>query len=244
MCLVRACCIRLDARAMAEELSQKTLTGVVIGICRSCSKELSQVISHEHSTNALYSASIEDLETTACFLDCHEIRPCPRNIPKPVIDLLDSGQGRGGGRMGRESDESYETPYNADKSEDRIGIGRVYIAEDLPERWVWDWLDRRFGSTRAEEREERYNARVRQMRADLDGNESERRREGREREYERARDQAREMRSGAESEVRDERAGRGERSMRVEVRGLCSWRDRETNERKRRRYMLRRERVE
>jgi len=40
---------------------------------------------------ALYSASVLDLETVACFLALHEIRLDPKNTAKPPVDLLSSG---------------------------------------------------------------------------------------------------------------------------------------------------------
>nr|GEU54637.1 hypothetical protein [Tanacetum cinerariifolium] len=44
------------------------------------------------SARALYSASVELLDTTYCFLDCQEIKHGPRNTQKPVIDLFVTGQ--------------------------------------------------------------------------------------------------------------------------------------------------------
>ena len=41
---------------------------------------------------ALYSASAEDRETVACFLDFQEIRESPRKMQNPVTDLRESGQ--------------------------------------------------------------------------------------------------------------------------------------------------------
>ncbi|GJW11896.1 hypothetical protein Tco_1577723 [Tanacetum coccineum] len=61
----------------------------VVGICRSLRRELSQVISQEQSARALYLASMEDLDITDCFFDCHEIKLLPRKIPNPVTDLLE-----------------------------------------------------------------------------------------------------------------------------------------------------------
>jgi hypothetical protein len=37
---------------------------------------------------ARYSASADDLETLACFLDFHEMSEFPRNIQYPITDLL------------------------------------------------------------------------------------------------------------------------------------------------------------
>lgn len=77
---------------MVEMLSHKILTGVETETWRSFRRETSQVISHEQSAMALYSASVEDLETTGCFLECQYIRLLPRKIPNPEIDLLEFGQ--------------------------------------------------------------------------------------------------------------------------------------------------------
>jgi hypothetical protein len=41
---------------------------------------------------ALYSASVEDLETQSCFLHFQEIKASPRKIHQPVVDFLVSGQ--------------------------------------------------------------------------------------------------------------------------------------------------------
>ena len=41
---------------------------------------------------ALYSASTENLETTDCFLDFHEIKESPKKTQYPVVDLLVSTQ--------------------------------------------------------------------------------------------------------------------------------------------------------
>ena len=52
--------------------------------CNHCS-------SHDKEANALYSASVEDLETVFCFLDFQQTREEPMRIQKPVTDLLVSG---------------------------------------------------------------------------------------------------------------------------------------------------------
>jgi hypothetical protein len=38
----------------------------------------------------LYSASVEDLDTVACFLELQDIKLYPKNIAKPPVDLLSS----------------------------------------------------------------------------------------------------------------------------------------------------------
>ncbi|GKE28780.1 hypothetical protein Tco_1444164 [Tanacetum coccineum] len=81
MCLVLACWTGLDARAIEEMLLHMIGTGVELCTLNSYNKHLSQVISHVVSAKALYSASVDDLETTFCFLDCQEIRLEPRKIP-------------------------------------------------------------------------------------------------------------------------------------------------------------------
>ena len=42
--------------------------------------------------NALYSASVLDRETVACFLALHEIKLGPKNTAKPPVDRLSSRQ--------------------------------------------------------------------------------------------------------------------------------------------------------
>ncbi|GJY63599.1 hypothetical protein Tco_0465059 [Tanacetum coccineum] len=66
---------------MVEMLSHMILTGETV-TCKSLRREQSQVISQEQSASALYSASVDDLETTVLVL----------------CDFL-SGGGEGGGGM-------------------------------------------------------------------------------------------------------------------------------------------------
>ncbi|GKE22148.1 putative ribonuclease H-like domain-containing protein [Tanacetum coccineum] len=60
------------------------LTSAIQGECRLDARAIAEVLSYIMGTgvaNALYFASVEDLETTRCFLDCHEIRLEPMNMP-------------------------------------------------------------------------------------------------------------------------------------------------------------------
>ncbi|GKB35877.1 hypothetical protein Tco_0880819 [Tanacetum coccineum] len=49
------------------------------------------VILQEQYAKALYSASVDDRETTGCFFECQEMRVFPRKILKPEMDLLELG---------------------------------------------------------------------------------------------------------------------------------------------------------
>ena len=51
-----------------------------------------QVISCAVVASALYSASVEDRDTVSCLLADHDTRLGPRNVQKPVVDLLVSWQ--------------------------------------------------------------------------------------------------------------------------------------------------------
>ena len=50
-----------------------------------------QIISVVASATALYSASVFDLDTVACFLAFQEMRFGPKNTAKPPVDFLSSG---------------------------------------------------------------------------------------------------------------------------------------------------------
>ena len=89
MCLVLACWTGLEAKDIEEALSHRILIGVETGTSKSLSRHLIQETSHVVSARDLYSASVEDLETTFCFLDCHEMRLLPRKTQLPDTDLLE-----------------------------------------------------------------------------------------------------------------------------------------------------------
>ncbi|GJU33230.1 putative reverse transcriptase domain-containing protein [Tanacetum coccineum] len=61
-------------RAIVEALSHMTRAGVGTITLRSCRRHFSHEISQVLSAKALYSASVEDLETIIFFLDCQEMR--------------------------------------------------------------------------------------------------------------------------------------------------------------------------
>ena len=52
--------------------------------------DLTHITSGVAFANALYSASVPDLDTVACFLAHHEIKFGPRNMENPPVDLLSS----------------------------------------------------------------------------------------------------------------------------------------------------------
>jgi hypothetical protein len=55
-------------------------------------KDCSHVISAIVLAIALYSASVEDLDTVACFLELQDIRLEPKKTHNPPVDRLSSGQ--------------------------------------------------------------------------------------------------------------------------------------------------------
>ena len=78
----------LFARAIVEALSHMTRVGVGTVTPRSSSKHLNQEISQVLSARAMYSSSVELLDTTVCFFDCQETKLCPKNTAYPETDLL------------------------------------------------------------------------------------------------------------------------------------------------------------
>jgi len=76
---------------MAETLSHKRRT-----FCGWWSKNLRSCLSQSNSevieAIALYSASVEDLETVGYFFDFQVRRESPMKIQKPVVDFLLSKQ--------------------------------------------------------------------------------------------------------------------------------------------------------
>lgn len=77
---------------MAEWLSQNKVTGLIESTCNSCNNLTNQVISVAACAMTLYSASDELRDTTAYFLDFHEMGEESSRIKYPVTDLLDIGQ--------------------------------------------------------------------------------------------------------------------------------------------------------
>lgn len=49
---------------------------------------MSHCSSHTVKARAWYSASAEDLDMVACFLDHHDINESPKKMQKPVVDFL------------------------------------------------------------------------------------------------------------------------------------------------------------
>ncbi|GJV85895.1 hypothetical protein Tco_1525793 [Tanacetum coccineum] len=57
-------------------------------MCRSLRRKLSQSNSQVVAAILLYSASVDDLLTVACFFVFQETSECPKKIQYPVKDLL------------------------------------------------------------------------------------------------------------------------------------------------------------
>ena len=84
ICFVLSWNVGLEAIAVVAWLSHNTVVGIKTFTWRSV---ISCVI-HITDAKALYSASAEDRETVACFLDFQEIMESPMKMHNPVIDLL------------------------------------------------------------------------------------------------------------------------------------------------------------
>jgi hypothetical protein len=63
-----------------------------VGTLNSCSNFCIHITSAIALARALYSASVLDLESVACFLALQDIRFDPKNTAKPPIDLRSFGQ--------------------------------------------------------------------------------------------------------------------------------------------------------
>jgi hypothetical protein len=76
---------------IADSLSQKRLHGMEFGNWKALRRLWSHCISQVVEANAMYSASVDNLEGVGCFLARHEIREGPRKTRKPVTEPLESG---------------------------------------------------------------------------------------------------------------------------------------------------------
>ena len=88
MCFVLSWNTGFLAMCIALILSQCRRTGFKEVSCSSSNSLTSQVTSLAADAIALYSASLDDLETVSCFLDFQLIGEEPNNNMYPVIDLL------------------------------------------------------------------------------------------------------------------------------------------------------------
>ena len=61
-------------------------------MCKSLSKDSSQINSHVALAMDLYSTSTDDLEFVFCFFDFHNTRESPIKKQYPLMDFLLSGQ--------------------------------------------------------------------------------------------------------------------------------------------------------
>ena len=75
---------------MAPILSHQRTAAFGCEIPNSVRRLCTQMTSAVALARALYSASVLDLDTVACFLALHEIRLEPRKIAKPHVDFLSS----------------------------------------------------------------------------------------------------------------------------------------------------------
>lgn len=87
-CLVVSCKTGLEAIKIADLLSQNNFTGVNPIIPKSKNNLITHITSQVTAPKALYSASVEDLETVGCFLLFQDITLLPKNKQKPVTDFL------------------------------------------------------------------------------------------------------------------------------------------------------------
>jgi len=92
MCLVRSWKTGFSVIRIALVLSAWRGVGECCGKSRSESSPRTQSISAQASDMARYSASVEDLETLACFLHFQDINASPRYIHHPVVERRVSGQ--------------------------------------------------------------------------------------------------------------------------------------------------------
>lgn len=92
MCFVRSWKVGLLAMAMAARLSQKTAAGAGNRICKSLRRLEIQINSLDTAARARYSASADERDTVACFLDFQLTREAPRNTQKLVMERRVSGQ--------------------------------------------------------------------------------------------------------------------------------------------------------
>src|SRR4051812_47025700 len=91
MCLVLAWNTGFAERYVAPRLSHHKHDLCLSLTPSSLSSASTHIISVVASATALYSASVLDLDTVACFLAFQEIRSGPKNTAKPPVDLLSSG---------------------------------------------------------------------------------------------------------------------------------------------------------
>jgi hypothetical protein len=82
---------RFGDRYVAPKLSHHNLAAGGWGILNSLSKVYNHISFVVAFANDLYSASVLDPGTVACFLELHEIILGPRNIANPPVDLWSLG---------------------------------------------------------------------------------------------------------------------------------------------------------
>ena len=78
----------LADKYVAPKLSHQSRALAGCGIPNSVRSFYTHNISAVAFAKALYSASVEDLETVGCFLAVQEIKLSTRNTAKPPVDLL------------------------------------------------------------------------------------------------------------------------------------------------------------